>query len=164
MKKRIMRYSVVAVTVLAAAMIAGCAAPGTGKVKMVRESVDWQQERAVLQRSVENFNQGNATFYVYEWRAGITAAIVADLNDPDRVIKPGPGWRKINSAQELEAAYKGGSATKTRAGMKLYRLQGDDGEIWGYFFAPWNQLPYSVIDDRTIQLGPVPEPPAPGGK
>jgi len=60
----------------------------------------------------------------------ITAAIVADLNDPDRVIKPGPGWRKINSSQELEAAYKGGSATKTRAGMKLYRLQGDDGEIW----------------------------------
>jgi len=40
MKKGIMRYSVVAVTVLAAAMIAGCAAPGTGKVKMVRESVD----------------------------------------------------------------------------------------------------------------------------
>jgi hypothetical protein len=150
-----------AVCVLAAVMIAGCAAQS--KVKMVRESVDWQQERAVLQRSLDNFDQGNSTFYVYEWRAGITAAIVADLKDPDRKIKPGPGWRKINSRQELEQAYKGGSATKARAGMKLYRLQGDDGEVWGYFFAPWNQLPYSVIDDRTIELGPIPEPPAPGG-
>jgi hypothetical protein len=73
-----------------------------------------------------------------------------------------PGWRKINSRQELEEAYKGGSAAKTRLGMKLYRIEGADGELWGYFFAPDNMLPYSVIDDKTIELGRIPEPKAPG--
>ena len=162
MRETFMRSSVVAVAVLAAVMIAGCAASGTGKVKMVRETVDWQQERAVLERSLENFDQGNSNFYLYEWSGGITAAIVADLKDPDRVIKPGPGWRKINSRQELEAAYQGGGAVKAKGGAKLYRLQGDDGEIWGYFFAPQNFLPYTVIDDKTIELGRIPEPKSPG--
>lgn len=160
MRRIIMMNISVAVFVLAVVLIAGCAAQS--KVKMVRESVDWQQERAVLQRSLENFDQGNTIFYLYEWRPGITAAIVADLKDPDRMVKPGPGWRKINTRQELEAAYQGGSAVKTKGGAKLYRLQGDDGEIWGYFFAPNNFLPYTVIDDKTIELGRIPEPKSPG--
>ena len=160
MRKIRVMIATLMVIALAVVMIAGCAAQS--KVKMVRESVDWQQERAVLQRSLDNFDQGNSTFYMYEWRPGITAAIVADLKDPDRVIKPGTGWRKINSRQELEAAYQGGGALKTKGAAKLYRLQGDDGEVWGYFFAPNNFLPYTVIDDKTIELGRIPEPKSPG--
>ena len=160
MRKIRVMIATLMVIALAVVKIAGCAAQS--KVKMVRESVDWQQERAVLERSLENFDQGNSNFYLYEWSGGITAAIVADLKDPDRVIKPGPGWRKINSRQELEAAYKGGGIIKTKGGAKLYRLQGDDGEIWGYFFAPQNFLPYTVIDDKTIELGRIPAPKAPG--
>ena len=155
MKKRTM--IIVGIFVLAAVMIAGCA---PSKLTMRRESVDWQQQRVMVERSLERFDEG--LFYVYEWRPGITAAVVADLRDTDRTIKPGPGWRKINSRQELEEAYKGGSAAKTRTGMKLYRIEGADGELWGYFFAPYNILPYSVIDDKTIELGRIPEPKAPG--
>lgn len=155
MKKRTM--IIVGIFVLAAGMIAGCA---PSKLTMRRESVDWQQQRVMVERSLERFDEG--LFYVYEWRPGITAAVVADLRDTDRTIKPGPGWRKINSRQELEEAYKGGSAAKTRTGMKLYRIEGADGELWGYFFAPYNILPYSVIDDKTIELGRIPEPKAPG--
>ena len=155
MKKRTM--IIVGIFVLAAVVIAGCA---PSKLTMRRESVDWQQQRVMVERSLERFDEG--LFYVYEWRPGITAAVVADLRDTDRTIKPGPGWRKINSRQELEEAYKGGSAAKTRTGMKLYRIEGADGELWGYFFAPYNILPYSVIDDKTIELGRIPEPKAPG--
>jgi hypothetical protein len=155
MKKRIM--IIFGIFVLAAVMIAGCA---PSKLTMRRESVDWQQQRVMVERSLERFDEG--LFYVYEWRPGITAAVVADLRDTDRTIKPGPGWRKLNSRQELEEAYKGGSAAKTRTGMKLYRIEGADGELWGYFFAPYNILPYSVIDDKTIELGRIPEPKAPG--
>ena len=155
MKKRIM--IIVGIFVLAAVVIAGCA---PSKLTMRRESVDWQQQRVMVERSLERFDEG--LFYVYEWRPGITAAVVADLRDTDRTIKPGPGWRKINSRQELEEAYKGGSAAKTRTGMKLYRIEGADGELWGYFFAPYNILPYSVIDDKTVELGRIPEPKAPG--
>jgi hypothetical protein len=39
--------------------------------------VDWQQEKAMVERSLERFDEG--TFHVYEWRSGITAAMVADL-------------------------------------------------------------------------------------
>jgi hypothetical protein len=152
-----MRLSVVGF-VLAVVMIAGCA---TSNVKMKRETVNREQERAMIQRSLDRFDEGN--FYVYEWRPGITAAIVVDLKDPDRVIKPGSDWRKINSREELEKAYNAGSGVKTRFGLKLYRLEGDDGEIWGYFYAFENRLPYSNIDDKTIVLGRVPEPKAPGG-
>jgi hypothetical protein len=81
---------------------------------------------------------------------------------PSNMALSRPGWRKINSRQELEEAYKGDSAAKTRLGMKLYRIEGADGELWGYFFAPDNMLPYSVIDDKTIELGRIPEPKAPG--
>ena len=158
MKKSIMIRIIVAVFVLAAVMIAGCA---TSTVKMRRETVDFQQERAMVMRSLERFDEGN--FYVYEWRPGITAAVVVDLKDPDRVIKPGTDWRKINSREELEKAYNAGSNVKARFGLKLYRLQGEDGEIWGYFYAFENRLPYSVIDDKTIILGRVPEPKSPGG-
>lgn len=156
MKDRIM--IIAAVFVLAAVMIAGCAPSKT--VTMRRESVDWKQQRVMVERSLERFDEGD--FYVYEWRPGITASIVADLKDTDRKIKPGPGWRKLNSRQELEEAYKAGSAAKARSGMKLYRIEGNDGELWGYFFAPYNILPYSLIDEKTIELGRIPEPKAPG--
>ena len=139
-------------------MIAGCAPTN---LKMKRETVDWQQEKAMVQRSLERFDQG--IFYVYEWRPGIPAAIVVDLKDPDRVIKPGTSWRVIKSRQDLEQVYNAGSNVKSRFGLKLYRIEGEDGEIWGYFFAYENRLPYSVIDDKTIILGQVPEPKSPGG-
>jgi len=158
MRKISMMNISVAVFVLAVVMIAGCV---TSNVKMRRETVDRQQERAMIQRSLERFDEG--IFYVYEWRPGITAAIVVDLKDPDRVIKPGTDWRKINSREELEKAYNAGSMVKAKFGMKLYRLEGDDGEIWGYFYAYENRLPYSSIDDKTIVLGRVPEPKSPGG-
>jgi len=158
MRKISMMNISVAVFVLSIVMIAGSV---TSNVKMRRETVDRQQERAMIQRSLERFDEGN--FYVYEWRPGITAAIVVDLKDPDRVIKPGTDWRKINSREELEKAYNAGSMVKAKFGMKLYRLEGDDGEIWGYFYAYENRLPYSSIDDKTIVLGRVPEPKSPGG-
>lgn len=148
----------IAVFVLGAIMLSGCVTSST--VKMKRETVDWQQEQAMMQRSLERFDQG--FFYVYEFRAGIPAAVVADFKDPDRVIKPGPDWRKLNSRQELEQVYKSGKPLWAKAGMKLYRIEGEDGEIWGYFFAFNNVLPYSVIDSKTIELGPVKEPPQPG--
>lgn len=158
MRKSIMMSISVVGFVLAVVMIAGCA---TSNVKMKRETVNREQERAMIQRSLDRFDE--ADFYVYEWRPGITAAIVVDLKDPDRVIKPGSDWRKIKSREELEKAYNAGSGVKTRFGLKLYRLEGDDGEIWGYFYAFENRLPYSNIDDKTIILGRVPEPKAPGG-
>jgi hypothetical protein len=157
MRKRTMISSIVAVFVLGVLMISGCA---TSTLKMKRETVDWQQEQAMMQRSLERFDQG--FFYVYEFRAGIPAAVVADFKDPDRVIKPGKDWRKLNSREELEQVYKSGKPLWGKVGMKLYRIEGDDGEIWGYFFAFKNVLPYSVIDSKTIELGPVPEPPQPG--
>lgn len=159
MKRSLMVELGIAAFVLAAIMLLGCA-PST--LTMRRESVDWQQERVMIERSLERFDEGLFDVYAYEWRPGITAAVVVDLRDTDRTIKPGPGWRKINSRQEFEAAYKGGSATKTRTGMKLYRIEGADGELWGFFFAPGNFLPHSVLDEKTIELGQIPEPKAPG--
>jgi hypothetical protein len=159
MKEKITIRIVVAVFVLAAVMIAGCA---PSKVTVRRETVDSQQEKAMVQRSLERFDDG--TFYVYEWNSlgGVPAAIVADLKDDDLTIKPGPGWRKVTSRQELEKIYQAGSVVKARAGMKLYRIEGSNGEIFGYFFAPYNLLPYTVVDDKTIELGQIPEPKSPG--
>lgn len=159
MKRIFTVNSAIAAVVLAAIAISGCA---TSNLKMRRESVDWQQERVMIERSLERFDEGLFDVYAYEWRPGITAAIVFDLRDTDRAIKPGSGWRKIKSRQELESVYKGGSATKTRSGMKLYRIEGADGELWGFFFAPGNFLPHSVLDEKTIELSQIPEPKAPG--
>jgi hypothetical protein len=114
----------------------------------------------MVQRSLELFDA--AIFYVYEWRPGITAAVVADIKDDDKTIRPGAGWRRVETPEDLERAYKGGSAMKAKTGMRLYRIEGEDGEIWGYFFAPMNLLPHSVVDERTIELGRIPEPKAPG--
>ena len=130
MRKICMMNISVVVFVLAVVMIAGCATSAS-TVKMRRESVNREQESAMIQRSLDRFDEGD--FYVYEWRPGITAAIVADLKDPERVIKPGADWRKIKSRDELEKAYNAGSMVKARFGLKLYRLEGEDGEIWGYF-------------------------------
>jgi hypothetical protein len=159
MKRNLNIRILIAVSVMAAVMISGCTSSG---LKMRRETVDWQQERAMVQRSLERFDQG--IFYVYEWTGlGMTtAAIVADLGDDDKTIIPGAGWRKVKSPEDLEQVYKKGGAVKAKAGMRLYRIEGADGELWGYFFAPYNLLPHSIVDDKTIELGPIPEPKAPG--
>jgi hypothetical protein len=161
MKSNVGLRVIVAVFVMAAFVVAGCAS--SSQMKMTRESVDPQQERAMVQRSLERFDEGN--FYVYTWSiggGGTTAAVVADFKDDDKVIKPGSGWRKVTSPQDLEQCYKSGSHVKARAGMRLYRIEGADGELWGYFFAPQNILPYRVLDANTIELGTIPEPKAPG--
>lgn len=157
MNGRIMIRTIIAVFVLAVVMIAGCAPL---KVTMRRETVDSQQETAMVQRSLERFDAAN--FYVYEWRPGIPAAVVADLKDDDRRIRPGSGWTKVETREDLEQVYKSGILTKRRFMMRLYRIEGDDGEIWGYFFAYENRLPYTVVDDKTIELGQIPEPKSPG--
>jgi len=158
MKKSSIRIFV-PLCVLAAVIIAGCVSTN---LKMKRETIDWQQEKAMVLRSLERFDEGD--FYVYEWSGlgMITAAIVADLKDDDKTIRPGTGWKKIKTREELEKAYKSGSMVKAQAGMRLYRIEGDDGEIWGYFFAPRNILPYTRVNDNTIELGQIPEPKAPG--
>jgi hypothetical protein len=99
---------------------------------------------------------------VYEWRPGIPAALVANVKESDRTIRPGSGWRKVTTRQDLEQVYYSGGAVSAKTPMRLYRIEGDDGEIWGYFFAYRNILPFSIVDDKTIELGRVPEPPAPG--
>jgi hypothetical protein len=159
MKRNFNLRILIAVFIMVAVMIAGCTTSG---LRMRRETVDWQQDRAMVQRSLERFDRGN--FYVYEWTglAMTPAAIVADPGDDDKTIRPGPGWRKVKSPEDLEQVYKKGSAVKDKVGMRLYRIEGDDGEIWGYFFAPYNLLPHSIVDDKTIELGPIPEPKAPG--
>lgn len=157
MRRTVMAKTGAVAFVLAAIMISGCA---PSKVIMKRETVDSQQEKAMVQRSLERFDEGD--FYVYEWRPGITAAVVADIKDSDRTIKPGTGWKKIKTRQELEQAYQAGAMVKAKKGMKLYRIEGADGELWGYFFAPDNRLPFTVVNDKTIELGQIPEPPSPG--
>ena len=158
MKKSSIRIFV-PLCVLAAVIIAGCVSTN---LKMKRETIDWQQEKAMVLRSLERFDEGD--FYVYEWSGlgMITAAIVVDVKDDDKTIRPGTGWKKIKTREELEKAYKSGSMVKAQAGMRLYRIEGDDGEIWGYFFAPRNILPYTMVNDNTIELGQIPEPKAPG--
>ena len=89
--------------------------------------------------------------------------MVVDVKEGGRTIKPGPDWRTIKTRQEFDEASKGCSAVKAATGAKVYRIEGDDGEIWGFFFAPMNVLPFTVIDDKTIQLGSIPPPKAPGG-
>lgn len=159
MRKSDMGKMAVGAFVLAAILMTGCV---PSKVKMRRESVDWQQEKVMVQRSLERFDEGD--FYVYEWRQGITAAVVVDMKETDRTIRPGSGWKKIKTREELEQAYKAGAAVKDKKGMRLYRIEGDDGELWGYFFAPDNRLPFTVIDDKTIELREIPEPAAPAPK
>ena len=159
MRNRIIIRSIVLVFVVAVFMIAGCAPT---KVKMKRETVDWQQEKAMAQRALERFDEGAFNVYVYEWRPGIVVAIVVDLKNDDLNIQPTPDWRKINTRQEFEQAINAGGGPIKASGAKLYRIEGDDGEIWGFFFAGKNFLPYTVIDDKTIQLGNIPIPSTPG--
>ena len=95
MKKSIMIRIIVAGFVLAVFMIVGCAPSGLENEE--RETVDWQQERAMVQRSLERFDEGS--FYVYEWSeyGGQVAAIVADLGDDDKTIRTGP---RLEEAQD----------------------------------------------------------------
>ena len=74
MKKITMIRIIVAVFVLAAFMIVGCA---PSNVKMRRETVDFQQERAMLMRSLERFDEA----LIYIKRAieqGETSAVVLE--------------------------------------------------------------------------------------
>jgi hypothetical protein len=150
MNEKIMIRTIFAVFFLAAVVIGGCAAP---KVINSRETLDRQEEEAMIKRTGEHFDE--ATFYVYEWRPGIPLAVVANLKDSGRTIRPGPGWRRVETREELEKGYK--RADKPTY-LRLYRIEGADGEIWGYFLAYENLLRYKIIDDKTIELLPVPEP------
>jgi len=68
MRKSVVTQIIVVVFVLAAVMITGCASP---TVKMKRETADWRQEQAMVQRSLERFDEGAFYVYVYEWREGL---------------------------------------------------------------------------------------------
>jgi len=158
MWKIVATRNILAFFVLAAVMSVGCAPPT--KLKMRRETADWHQEQVMVQRALERFDEVNA--YAYDWRPGITASVVVDLKADDRLVKPGPGWRKINTRQEFDQTVKDISAVKVGSGAKVYRIEDEGGEIWGFFVAPRNMLPYSIVDEKTMELGMIPPPPSPG--
>jgi hypothetical protein len=157
MRKLAMLNISVAVFVLAAVLISGCA---PAKIHMKRETVDWRIEQSMVKNSIERFNE--ADFWTYEWRKGIPAAIVCDIKEGDRTMSFSRGWRKLNTPKELEEVYTSGTAMKAKGGLRLYRIEGEDGTLWGYFFAYQNVLPYTLVDDRTMHIGEIPEPKQPG--
>lgn len=155
MRKLVVLNIIVAAFVLATVLISGCA---TSQMQMRRETSDWKLEQSMVRNSIERFNEGD--FWVLEWGTNRPAAIVVDLKDDDYTLKFSRNWTKLKTPQELEAFYERGRSLKA-TGLKLYRIEGPDGDLWGKFYAFQNRLPVTMVDAKTIEIGDIPEPLAP---
>lgn len=158
MRKLVMLNMSAIAVVMAAVLISGCATPQS-KMQLRRETTDYKLEQTMVRNSIERFNEGD--FWVLEWGTNRPAAIVVDLKDDDYTIKFSRNWRKLNSPKELEEFYERGRGIKAAQQLKLYRIEGPDGDLWGKFYAYQNRLPITMVDDHTIEIGDIPEPLAP---
>jgi len=129
-------------------LLIGCA--GFGKLQ-VECLYNCEQD---VQSFVDNFE--DYVVYYAGQDTDLPAAILFDPRDDDREIRPGR-WKDLNDPNEarhiidiLEAGIQ--------FSPKLYQVLGEQQDVYGYLFTPYQHVPVKQVAPKAVQLNYLRQP------
>ena len=83
-----------------------------------------------------------------------------DPKNNDKTLQPSDRWTKLDDKESVTEVI---SWIKIQDSSnfypRLYRILGPDDQFYGYLFSAWNHLTTKVVDDRTLRVYDLPDPP-----
>lgn len=146
------RYILLAIIGLfAAILISGCS--GYGKLYPSR-----YDEKVTIQDLIENYEDYDVYFSGYD--TDNPSGIMFDPRNDNRTLKPSDRWMKIED-QETASEVVGWIQIQDLPSyyVGLRRILGPDDHLYGYLFSVWHHVYAKVVDERTLLVYDLPEPP-----
>ena len=86
----------------------------------------------------------------------LPAAILFDPRDDDREIRPGK-WKDLNDPGEASHIIDIMEAD-VQFPPKLYTVLGEQQEVYGYLYTPYQHVPVKQVAPKAVQLNYLPQP------
>ncbi len=148
--KRYIRLALMAVVLIY--IISGCS--GYGKLRLESRYGD----DVTIEKLQENLP--DYTVYYAGYAVNNPSGIMFDPKNNDRTLQPTDRWTKLD---DKESAIEVISWIKIQDSSvfypRLYRILGPDDQFYGYLFSAWNHLTTKVVDDKTLRVYDLPDPP-----
>lgn len=139
-------------TVVLMYIISGCS--GYGKLGLQsRYSDDVTIEK--LQEDLTDY-----TIYYAGYAVNNPSGIIFDPKNDNKVLMPSDRWTKLDDKDSIIEVI---SWIKTQDSSyyypRLYRILGPDDQFYGYLYSAWDHLLTKAIDDKTLWVYDLPDPP-----
>ena len=148
--KRYIRIALMAVVLIY--IISGCS--GYGKLRLQSRYGD----DVTIEKLQENLP--DYTVYYAGYAIDNPSGIMFDPKNNDRTLQPTERWTKLD---DKESAIEVISWIKIQDSSdfypRLYRILGPDDQFYGYLFSAWDHLMTKVVDDKTLRVYDLPDPP-----
>ena len=139
-------------TIVLMVIITGCS--GYGKLRLQSRSAD----DVTVEKLQENFS--DYTVYYAGYALDNPSGIMFDPKNDNRTLMPSERWTKIEDKESIIEVI---SWIKIQDSSfhypRLYRILGPDDQFYGYLYSAWDHLLTKVMDDKTLWVYDLPDPP-----
>lgn len=134
-------------------IISGCA--GYGKLLLPASN----ETEALLEDLLSQTDRYVVHYHGYSKK--FVSGILFDPKDDDKNIRPEGGmWQEISSADEIASIANIILNSDYHSYFpNLYLINGPEGDFYGYLITGWNQVVIRYVDDQTVRVYGLKEPP-----
>lgn len=148
--KRYMRIALMAVVLMY--IISGCS--GYGKLRLQSRYGD----DVTIEKLQENLP--DYTIYYAGYAVNNPSGIIFDPKNDNKTLMPSERWTKLDDKESVIEVI---SWIKIQDSSdfypRLYRILGPGDQLYGYLFSAWDHLMTKVVDDKTLRVYDLPDPP-----
>lgn len=149
MKKYIDLAVIGAISVI---LIFGCS--GYGKLKYQSQ----YREKVTIQKLIENSDD----YYIYYSGYAInnSSGIMFDPKKDNKTLMPSNAWTKVEGNERVSEVVSWLKIQNSPGYfLRLFKILGPNDQLFGYLFTGWQHVVFKVVDERTLFVYGLPDPP-----
>ena len=145
-------FHVTAIIIISAIIITGCSGYG----KLVIESKN--EAEVTIEELIKNLDDYDIHYFGYGKK--FVSGIIFDPKKDNKKLLPSDMWVEINEQTTISDIVKRIKGSDfPRFVPTLYKIVGPDGVFYGYLFTGWSHIVLKKIDDDTLSVYGLDDPP-----
>ena len=146
------RFHITIITIISAIIITGCSGYG----KLVIESKN--EAEVAIEKLIKNSDDYD--IYYFGRSEKFVSGIIFDPKKDNKKLLPGDMWVKTNEQTTISDIVKRIKGSDFPGfSPTLYKIVGPDGVFFGYLFTGWFHIVLKKIDDDTLSVYGLNDPP-----
>lgn len=135
-----------------AILISGCS--GYGKLKYRSQ----YREKVTIQELIENSDDYHIHYSGYA--INNSSGIMFDPKKDGKTLTPSDRWTSVEDRKRVTEVVSW-LQLHNHPGyyLRLYKILGPDDQLYGYLFTGWHHVVFKVVDERTLFVYGLPDPP-----
>ncbi len=137
---------------ISAILISGCS--GYGKLKYQIQ----YREKVTIQELIENSDDYHIHYSGYA--INNSSGIMFVPNKDGKTLKPSDRWSSVEDRERVTEVVSW-LQIHNHPGyhLRLSKILGPDDQLYGYLFTGWHHVVFKVVDERTLFVYGLPDPP-----